>query len=325
GGMAGTQFTPSAIPGVVYTVTATDGGSITGSSTPFATLPPVALRMETHPVQTAVGGAAVEVRIFADAGSNQVDGVQFHLNFNPTQLAAVDADGQGSNGVNLQTSPAFARTIANTVNPATGVVTFAVSRDSTQGPVSGTILLGSLWVRGLAVGMQPVNFEAGSIEVAFTGLPLGYTVQNGAVDVRAKGLRFLVQPVRGAHSVALGMQPMVAITDASGAVITGDSTSMVTLGIRPGTGMAGASLACGQTTLGVTQAQVTNGIATFTGCAISASGADYELQATSTAADVAAGGTGKFNVTFAGDTDANCRVSVVDVSLVVTHYGKVMG
>ncbi|MCX6022263.1 MAG: hypothetical protein NTZ05_11135, partial [Chloroflexi bacterium] len=187
----------------------------------------------------------------------------------------------------------------------------------------GTILLGSLWLRGLAAGQQPVSFEAGSIEVAFGGVPLGFVAQSGAVAVRrTKGLWLVQQPLRAAHGVGLGVQPAVAITDANGAIMTGDSSTVVTLAIRPGTGAAGATLSCAQTATGVTQATTVNGMATFSGCAINLSGADYQLTATAASADVAATATGKFNVTFAGDTDANCPVSVVDVSLVVTHYGK---
>ncbi|MCX6024646.1 MAG: cohesin domain-containing protein, partial [Chloroflexi bacterium] len=103
------------------------------------------LRTETMPVQAAQNGNAVEVRIYADAGANQVDGIQFRLNYDPSKLQAADADGQAGNGVNLQTSPAFAKIVQNVVNPTTGVASYAASREVGQGPATGTILLGSLW------------------------------------------------------------------------------------------------------------------------------------------------------------------------------------
>ncbi|MCX6021755.1 MAG: hypothetical protein NTZ05_08490, partial [Chloroflexi bacterium] len=52
------------------------------------------------------------------------------------------------------------------------------------------------------------------------------------------------------------------------------------------------------------------------------SGTDYQLEAAAGAADLAGTRSGKFGVSWAGDTDGNCRVSIADVSLVVTHYGK---
>ncbi|MCX6021193.1 MAG: hypothetical protein NTZ05_05600, partial [Chloroflexi bacterium] len=321
-GVATVQFTSGASAGVSYSVRATDASSVTGSSPAFTTRTPVALRLETQPVQAAQNGDAVEVRIVADAAGNQLDGVQFRLTFDPTKLQAVDADGQSANGINLQAGTALGLVVANVVNPATGVATFGLTRTAAQGPASGTLMLGSFWLRGLAAGVQPVTFVAGSVEVAFGGLSLGYTTQNGAVDVRAKGLRFVRQPVRGANGVGLGVQPVVAITDASGAVITGDSTTVVTLGVLPGSGTTGSSLGCAQTVGGVTQVQAVNGIATFSGCAFTLPGADFRLSATSAAPEVAATASGKFNVTLAGDTDGSCRVSIVDVSQVVTHYGK---
>ncbi|MCX6020319.1 MAG: hypothetical protein NTZ05_01035, partial [Chloroflexi bacterium] len=321
-GGAATVFTPSVTPGVVYNLTAADGQGVTGSAAPFTTVQPVALRLETGPPAALVNGSAAEMRVLAAVGTQPVDRVQLRLTFDPAKLQVVDADGVSANGVNLQSGPSFANVMQNTVNNATGNVSFTASTAGGQSPASGDQYLGSLWVRGIAVGRQTVSFDGVGIEVTLAAAPRGVTLANGVVDVRAKGLRFVQQPVRGAHGVGLGVQPVVAITDGTGAVVAGDSATLVTLRIRSGTGAGGALLTCGQTVGGVTQATAAAGIATFSGCAINLSGADYQLEATTAAPDVASGRTGRFNVSWAGDTDGNCRISVADVSLVVTHYGR---
>ncbi|MCX6020347.1 MAG: hypothetical protein NTZ05_01195, partial [Chloroflexi bacterium] len=320
-GVAVAQFTSSTTPGVTYSLTATDTSSVTGGSVPFTTQAPVLLRLETQPGAAALNGNAVEVRIYADAGGHTVDRVQVRLTYDPAALQAVDADGQGANGVNLQPGTVFANVTQNVINTGTGSVSFAATLAAGQSPGTGTLLLGTMWVRGLAVGRQPVSFAAGN-ETANGAAVLGTLTQNGAVDVRAKGLRFVQQPIRGAHGVSLGMQPVVAVTDSSGSVVTGDSSTVVTLRIGGDTGAAGAALSCAGTAGGVTQANVANGLATFSGCAINLSGADYQLEATAAAPDLAGTRSGKFNVSWAGDTDGNCRVSIVDASLIVTYYGK---
>ncbi|MCX6021185.1 MAG: hypothetical protein NTZ05_05560, partial [Chloroflexi bacterium] len=108
-GIAYVTFTPADAPGVGYVVTATDSQPLTGSSAMFIAQPPVMLRMETVSGPMLVNGNAAEVRIYADAGALQVDALQFQLSLDPAMLQIVDADGQGVNGVNLQTSPAFTK------------------------------------------------------------------------------------------------------------------------------------------------------------------------------------------------------------------------
>ncbi len=78
-------------------------------------------------------------------------------------------------------------------------------------------------------------------------------------------------------------------------------------------------MTCDQTSGGVSSLAVSSGVAAFTGCAINRPGTGYVLEAT--AAGVTAGDTAPFNITWAGDTDGDCRVSVVDYSLVVTYFG----
>ncbi|MBI4504490.1 MAG: hypothetical protein HY691_03060, partial [Chloroflexi bacterium] len=110
--------------------------------------------------------------------------------------------------------------------------------------------------------------------------------------------------------------------DTAGITLTADSSTVVTLTIKPGTGARGAVLTCDQTQGGVASTRVLSGTATFSGCAIDRPGAGYVLVAT--AAGLPLFETAPFNVTLAGDTNGDGRVSIADYSLVVTHFGKSM-
>jgi len=113
-----------------------------------------------------------------------------------------------------------------------------------------------------------------------------FTIQPGT----ATQLVFTVQPSSAATAnTVFTQQPVVSLEDASGNVVTTDGTSTVTLGLAGGD--PGAKLAC--TTNPIT---VTNGVASFAGCAIdTASGTPYQLTATS--ANPALGPVSSGNVT----------------------------
>ncbi|MBI2322218.1 MAG: pre-peptidase C-terminal domain-containing protein [Chloroflexi bacterium] len=149
-----------------------------------------------------------------------------------------------------------------------------------------------------------------------------YTLTLSTPAVR---LVFVAAPVRGAHAFGdgsqpiLGIQPVVAILGTDGLTVTADSSTVVTLEIKAGTGAEEALLACDQGS-GVISATVLAGVARFSGCAIDRPGPGYAFQAT--ADDVSPAEAPAFNVTWAGDTVGDCRVSIADYSLVVTHFGK---
>ena len=88
-------------------------------------------------------------------------------------------------------------------------------------------------------------------------------------------LVFTTQPSSNTAGSAFGTQPVVAIEDDSGNVITTDTTTQVTLAITTGTGNPAATLSGTKTVMAV------NGYAEFTGLSIDKSGTGYELTATS--------------------------------------------
>ncbi len=86
-------------------------------------------------------------------------------------------------------------------------------------------------------------------------------------------LAFVAQPSKGSAGALLA-EPKVAVEDAAGDVLTGN-TSKVTLSIKAGTGASGATLKCTSNPVAAS-----GGVAAFPGCRINLAGSGYQLQAT---------------------------------------------
>lgn len=103
----------------------------------------------------------------------------------------------------------------------------------------------------------------------------------------AAKLGFLAQPAGTSAGSPLTTQPVVAVQDAAGATVLSDSATTVTLAVQSGPG----TLTCS----GSNSRTVSAGVATFSGCAVSAGGT-YVLRVTSspvyTSADSASFSTG---------------------------------
>ncbi|MCW2620654.1 MAG: hypothetical protein JWL64_256, partial [Frankiales bacterium] len=87
-------------------------------------------------------------------------------------------------------------------------------------------------------------------------------------------LSFTTQPGGAEAGLALAAQPVLQVSDAAGAAVTGDP-QRVALVLAPGPDTAGAVLSCGATNIVSTNSQ---GVATFTGCAVDRPGT-YKLLA----------------------------------------------
>src|SRR5207248_43371 len=112
--------------------------------------------------------------------------------------------------------------------------------------------------------------SADSISASTGSDRLTVTVDPGA----AAKLAFTTQPggtINGGS--AFGTQPVVAVDDAYGNLVTGDSSS-ITLAIKAGTGTGGAALS------GTTTINASSGRATFSGLSIVKAGTSYKLRAT---------------------------------------------
>lgn len=106
---------------------------------------------------------------------------------------------------------------------------------------------------------------------------------SGAFDI-ADNLSFATQPGGGAGSgskaqggIAFTNQPRILVR-AVAATAVNDSTTIVTLSIKAGTGAAGAALTCDQA---ANQLKATAGSSQFSGCRIDKAGTGYQLIATS--------------------------------------------
>ncbi len=88
----------------------------------------------------------------------------------------------------------------------------------------------------------------------------------------ASKLVFTTQPTGTTGGSAFGTQPVVAVEDAAGNVVT-SATTTVSLAITSGTGTSGAALTCAPVS-------ATSGVASFSGCAINDQGSGYTLTAT---------------------------------------------
>ena len=161
-----------------------------------------------------------------------------------------------------------------------GTVSLAI----TSNPGSGTLTCNALSV---STGLTSVGVLATFAGCRISNAGIGYTitassvplasVTSAAFDVENQ-LVFFTQPAGAIAGAAFTTQPTVAV-EVNSALAVHDSTTVVTLSIRSGTGTTGATLSC---TGGLSKA-VSSGAATFTGCSIdklSPSGNPYQLVAT---------------------------------------------
>jgi len=122
-----------------------------------------------------------------------------------------------------------------------------------------------------------------------TGLTAGTSTAFDVSQGPPKQVGFYGQPVAGPGGLDFPTQPVIAIQDAGGSMVS-SATGTITIGITPGTGTPGAILDCPG---GLTRT-IAAGTAAFTGCTIDLAGTGYTLTATSGA--LTKGVSAKFNV-----------------------------
>ena len=256
------------------------------------------------------------------AGAQPVDAIDMYLSFDPERVRIVDVSGAAVTALTPSASSGLKATNLNTVDNAAGTITFSIGkRTQPNDPVpSGTFTAATFYVQLLgsgpdvAIGFESVPprktaayFQAQPVLGGATGATVRFALP--------KRLVFTRQPVRGATTFALGAQPRVALVDATNTVQTDDSTTVVTIEVVPASG----ALTCPPGGLSM---PLTAGVATFAGCKLATSGAGYVLRASATG--IGDGLTAPFNITWAGDTnaDAACKVTIVDFSWLVSNFGK---
>jgi Big-like domain-containing protein len=221
------------------------------------------LRFSSNPALTAVNSGNVTVTAGPAA-----------------QLAISQQPVGGASGAALATQPVILIQDAqgNTVSDNTTQVAVAIfsgaggSLGGTQTvtAVNGTATFTNVTLTG-TVGMNYV--------LRFTANPALTAVNSNNVTVTAGAaaqLAITTQPVGGASGAALATQPVVAVRDGGGNLVTTDNTTQVSVAIFSGTGG----------TLGGTQTvTVVNGVATFATVTLAGTvGTNYVLRFTSSPA-----------------------------------------
>lgn len=98
----------------------------------------------------------------------------------------------------------------------------------------------------------------------------------------ASKLTFVTQPAGAAAGQVFTTQPVVAITDAGGNVVTSGVSAYVTLMISVNPGVPAGVLTCAGLTVPTATSGINAGKAVFSGCSISTPGVGYTLLATAT-------------------------------------------
>ena len=157
------------------------------------------------------------------------------------------------------------------------------------GGTTATVSAGVATFSGCAISPAGTGYQLRATVLTSATIPVNSRVDSLAFNIGASvttQLAFTTQPLgaytgsvpTGAVGIAWSIQPVVAVRTLTGATITSDYTTQVTLSITPGTptsGVAGVLTCAG----GNTRTAVA-GLATFSGCSISAAGTAYQLRAT---------------------------------------------
>jgi hypothetical protein len=180
--------------------------------------------------------------------------------------------------------------IAGSVYPAvtfsaaggTGTATFSAAGTLPDGM---TFSGGSLSGTPMVAGSFPINITATDSSGCIGTQNYVLKINEGV----ATKLVFTTQPSGGQGGSVWAQQPVVAVEDAAGNLVTPSSAS-ITLAITGGTGTASATLTCTTDPLAAS-----SGVAKFAGCQIDRSGNGYTLTATATGLPSAT--SAAFNVT----------------------------
>jgi len=230
------------------------------------------------------GAAYVLTATWSYGGSD--DSATFTISAGPaTKLAFTTQPSGGSAGVAWATQPVVTvqDSAGQTVTSGAGSTT-TVTLAITPGTGTAGAVLSCTGGLSRAAVYGVATFSGCLIDRAGTGYTLtatgsGLTSATSAAFAisgsTATKLAFTSQPTRGTPGGAFATQPVVAIQDAGGATVT---TSTATVALSLGANPGGGTLSC---TGGLSKAAV-NGVATFSGCAITAVGVGYMLLAAST-------------------------------------------
>lgn len=182
----------------------------------------------------------------------------------------------------------------NTVTGDTRTVTLSTNQNAGTFSCTGGLSMAAVGGVATFAGCQQTTIANGYTLTAMTSGLADNTETGAAFNVVASIATKLLlcwgalpptacnttPPTNITGGVAFSVQPHIRISDAANNTVTTDDTTVVTLAKTPGTPSSGGpgTLTC---TGGLTK-MVTDGVATFAGCAIDRSGTGYRLRGTST-------------------------------------------
>ena len=102
---------------------------------------------------------------------------------------------------------------------------------------------------------------------------MGWELSGGGGGGSPDHLEFLQSPGGGTAGVAFSTQPQIAVRDSGGATVTSDNSTVITLTLNG----AGGAVSCSSGNSRTVQ----SGVATFSGCSVSAAGSGFSLTANS--------------------------------------------
>ncbi len=189
-----------------------------------------------------------------------------------------------------------------------GATTVDLSTDSAGGVFRNAADTATITQVTIANGVSSVDFEyndtlAGqpTISAGDHAAVLAWGMQTESVNPSSpQQLAFTQAPGTTSADNTLAPQPKVTILDQYGNTVTGDGSTValsITAGTPTGGGGPGALTGCSQTE--------TNGVVSFTGCAITTAGAGYELHATDGA--ISAADSSAFGVTPGSATSVSIK------------------
>jgi trimeric autotransporter adhesin len=238
------------VAGSGYTLTATDSGLTSATSSTFTVNP----------------GPATNL-IFSQSPVNQ----------------AGNQAGTGGTAFLQQPVVTLRDAFGNTATEDTSTVTIAITSGTGTAGASLTctpsndqhaVSAGVAAFTGCAIDKAGSGYTLAATDGTLTSATsIAFTIVHGSADK----LVFTTEPggtITG--GVAFPSQPVVTVEDAGGNTVTSDS-STVTLQITSNTGTPGASLTCAPSN---DEQAASAGVATFSGCAVDKAGSGYTLTAT---------------------------------------------
>jgi len=220
-----------------------------------------------------------------DANATSVTG-SATITVNPAgaaQLAYTQQPSSSTGAVAFGTQPKVAvqDAFSNTVTTDSSSVTLAITAGTPTAGGPGTL---TCTANPKAAVSGVATFAGCKINTAGTGYKLHATdgsltaTDSSAFNITvgsATQLAFTQSPSNSTGGIAFGTQPIVAIEDAGGNIVTTDS-STVTLSITSGTPSSGGP---GTLTCATNPLAASGGVASFSGCAINTAGTGYKLHA----------------------------------------------